>query len=398
MVGYGTVEGGLAVPRSRQIRPTTLAAVVFSLGVVVATVLVVSIDSVNSATKTDLLNPSSTKARMTQLADPGYVDWLKTLTGPVDYQTGKEYDDEFASQGMKHIGISHLLPGALPGSKTVGDMQGADFASDVVASTQQQAVDSDEINKLPEQLEKIKAKVKAEKRLVSELKKIVDAHTIPNPESIVVHVGERGPQGAKGPAGPRGPDGDQGTKGAKGRTGPPGDMGPRGVQGVQGQKGSPGPDGPPGNPVSGDASRLWLMACMAEGAHRWVLTSPPGGLPCFAGLPRPARTARGGRDRGQGGLDGRPRATGRGAARARAPSVPPRVLARLASARPSPPPFTLRRWPDRDALLGWGGAGWGGRGVRSKGRPAPRAPTAATAARATPVTSGSRAWTARTRK
>lgn len=254
-MGYGSVED-MSAPRSRQIRPTTLAAVIFSLGVVVATVLVVSMDSVSSATKTDLLNPSKTQARMTQLADPGYVDWLKTLSGPVDYQTGKEYDDEFASQGMKHIGISHLLPSALPGSKTVGDMQGADFASDVVASMQQQTVDSDEINKLPAQLEKIKAKIKAEKALVGELKKIVDAHTIPNPESIVVHVGERGPQGAKGPLGPRGPDGDQGTKGSKGPTGPPGDMGPRGVQGIQGMKGSPGPDGPPGNPVSGYAMQL----------------------------------------------------------------------------------------------------------------------------------------------
>jgi len=196
--------------------------------------------------KKELLYTS--KARMTQLADPGYVDWLKSLTGPVDYQTGKEYDDKFAAQGMNHIGISHLLPSALPGSARVGDMQGADFAADVIPSIAKQPVDSDEINKLPLQLEKIKAKIAAEKKLVTELRDIVNAHTLPNPESIVVHVGQRGPQGARGPVGPRGPDGDQGSKGTKGPTGPAGDEGPRGPQGIQGMKGSIGPPGPPGNP------------------------------------------------------------------------------------------------------------------------------------------------------
>jgi hypothetical protein len=234
-------------PPNQLFRSFSLTAAIFGLVVVVAAVLLISADSAESWSKRELLN--SPKARMTQLADPGYVDWLKSLTGPVDYQTGKEYDDKFESQGMSHIGISHLLPSALPGSARVGEMQGADFASDVVASIAKQPVDNDEINKLPEQLSKIEAKIKAEKALVKELSDIVNAHTLPNPESIVVHVGQRGPQGARGPVGPRGPDGDQGSKGSKGPTGPTGDQGRQGPQGIQGEKGSVGPPGPPGNPV-----------------------------------------------------------------------------------------------------------------------------------------------------
>ena len=259
MVSYGSVEGGGG---SRVLGPKTftITAALFALVIAVSTVLIMTADSAESLTKREMLITPS--ARMTQLADPGYVDWLKTLTGPVDYQTGKEYDDKFSSQGMNHIGISHLLPSALPGSARVGQMQGADFASDVVASVSKQPVDSDEINKLPQQLEKIKRKIKAEEKLVKELKKVVNAHTIPNPESIVVHVGQRGPPGAKGPVGPRGPDGDQGKKGAKGPTGPSGDQGPRGPQGIQGEKGSIGPPGPPGNPVRlgwlNHAEILWL--------------------------------------------------------------------------------------------------------------------------------------------
>jgi len=59
------------------------------------------------------------------LADPGYLKWLKTLNGPVDYQTGKEYDDRFDSESMPHMDITHLVPSALPGMKKVGMMQGA---------------------------------------------------------------------------------------------------------------------------------------------------------------------------------------------------------------------------------------------------------------------------------
>jgi hypothetical protein len=247
MVGYGSVEDDVTVPVKRPVQSCTMSSALFSLIAVVVIILVVTADSTESMSKKELLYTS--KARMTQLADPGYVDWLKSLTGPVDYQTGKEYDDKFAAQGMNHIGISHLLPSALPGSARVGDMQGADFAADVIPSIAKQPVDSDEINKLPLQLEKIKAKIAAEKKLVTELRDIVNAHTLPNPESIVVHVGQRGPQGARGPVGPRGPDGDQGSKGTKGPTGPAGDEGPRGPQGIQGMKGSIGPPGPPGNPV-----------------------------------------------------------------------------------------------------------------------------------------------------
>lgn len=184
-------------------------------------------------------------ARRTQLADPGYVNWLKHLKGPVDYQTGKEYDDRFDSSGMQHMDATDLVPSALPGSKRVGEMQGDDFAMDVTASMAK-PVDRDEINELPLMLKKMEKKITTEKEYVEELQKYVDDHAKPQPESLVVHVGQRGPQGAKGPRGPRGPTGDQGTKGDKGPLGPPGARGRVGVQGPQGPKGPEGPVGPKG--------------------------------------------------------------------------------------------------------------------------------------------------------
>jgi len=179
------------------------------------------------------------------LADPGYLKWLKTLNGPVDYQTGKEYDDRFDSQSMPHMDITHLVPSALPSMKKVGMMQGADFAKDLKASMAT-PVDMDEINKLPAKLQKIAAAMKREKAYVGELQEIVDAHSMPDPESIVVHVGQRGPVGAKGPRGFRGPTGNQGKKGPPGPKGPTGERGERGLQGPIGPTGAKGPIGPKG--------------------------------------------------------------------------------------------------------------------------------------------------------
>ena len=179
------------------------------------------------------------------LADPGYLKWLKTLNGPVDYQTGKEYDDRFDSQSMPHMDITHLVPSALPGMKKVGMMQGADFAKDLKASMAT-PVDMDEINKLPAKLQKIAAAMKREKSYIGELQEIVDAHSMPDPESIVVHVGQRGPVGAKGPRGFRGPTGNQGKKGPPGPKGPTGEPGQRGLQGPIGPTGAKGPVGPKG--------------------------------------------------------------------------------------------------------------------------------------------------------
>jgi hypothetical protein len=172
-------------------------------------------------------------ARTQSLADPGYVDWLKTLKGPVDYQFGKEYDDRFDSSGMPHMDATDLVPSALPGSKRVGEMDGSAFANDVTASIAT-PVDRDEINKLPLMLQGMKKKLKEEKKLVKKLSDYVNAHTLPQPESIVVHVGQRGPAGARGGPGVRGPPGDQGEKG---------DTGPRGLVGQQGKRGEQGPQG-----------------------------------------------------------------------------------------------------------------------------------------------------------
>jgi hypothetical protein len=180
-----------------------------------------------------------------ELAGAGYKGWLNTLTGPVDYQTGKENDPKFDSSGMPHADISEMVSSALPKSAKVAEMQGADFAKDIVdASTP--PVDQDEINKMPLKLVSIKAAVAKEKLLVDDLEEIVDAHSMPQPESIVVHVGQRGPKGGEGPRGVRGVNGDQGTKGNDGPVGPLGDLGKRGFQGGRGKDGALGPLGEQG--------------------------------------------------------------------------------------------------------------------------------------------------------
>ena len=129
--------------------------------------------------------------------------------------------------------------------KKVGMMQGADFAKDLTASMAT-PVDMDEINKLPKKLQKIALAMKREKEYVADLQKIVDAHSMPDPESVVVHVGQRGPVGAKGPRGFRGATGDQGTKGPPGPKGPTGERGERGNQGPIGPTGDKGAIGPQG--------------------------------------------------------------------------------------------------------------------------------------------------------
>ena len=231
----GRTPGQLQQPAARTQRSIALAVVALVAAVVLAGAAVAGY-------------AASTPV---SLADPGYMKWLKTLNGPVDYQTGKEYDDRFDSQSMPHMDITHLVPSALPGMKKVGMMQGADFAKDLSASMAT-PVDMDEINKLPAKLEKIAAAMKQEKAYVSDLQKIVDAHSMPNPESIVVHVGQRGPVGAKGPRGLRGGTGDQGTKGPVGPKGPTGEKGERGLQGpigptgIQGGLGLQGRTGFPG--------------------------------------------------------------------------------------------------------------------------------------------------------
>jgi len=180
-----------------------------------------------------------------ELAGPGYVKWLRTLTGKGDYQTGDEYDPTFDSSGMPHADISEMVHSALPKSPRVAQMQGDDFANDVVESALP-PVDQDLINGLPRKLRRIKDAIAKEKVFVGDLKDIVDAHSLPQPESIVVHVGQRGPRGAEGKRGPRGPTGDQGTKGPTGPLGPEGDVGPRGLQGERGPTGDEGPVGDQG--------------------------------------------------------------------------------------------------------------------------------------------------------
>lgn len=62
-----------------------------------------------------------------------YTDWLKTLNGPASYTgIGDETSDFGASQGNSKKGMRELVPGALPASADIAQMQGADFAGDVV--------------------------------------------------------------------------------------------------------------------------------------------------------------------------------------------------------------------------------------------------------------------------
>lgn len=236
---YGTMETGVtsALPSGRKLR--TGVILMMSLAALAA----VATFSISQTSEAVLIAPAPAKTQ--KLASPGYVKWLKTLTGPGDYQTGDEYDERFESESMPHAGISEMVPSALPRFPHIGKMTGADFAKDVTESMAA-PVDMDEINQLPKQLIKIKQRIAAEKEVVKDLKKIVDAHTLPQPESIVVHVGQRGPIGAEGPRGPRGQTGDQGTKGPTGPQGPTGERGPRGPQGPQGPKGPKGPVGPKG--------------------------------------------------------------------------------------------------------------------------------------------------------
>ncbi len=53
----------------------------------------------------------------TVLEDPGYVDWLKGLKGPVE-------------EGVGYERANALLPSALPTTRTAGNLQGVDFAAE----------------------------------------------------------------------------------------------------------------------------------------------------------------------------------------------------------------------------------------------------------------------------
>mmetsp|Transcript_24398 Transcript_24398/g.47367 ORF Transcript_24398/g.47367 Transcript_24398/m.47367 type:complete len:437 (-) Transcript_24398:41-1351(-) len=245
MPSYGTAaeaaRRGDAAP-SPVLRRRTLAVVVVAASAALLCAVHVSRTAAGASSGVAELVGA---ARTTELAGPGYVKWLKGLHGPVTYQTGKEHDDKFESSGMTHMDITDLVPSALPASERVGQMQGDDFAMDV-SSSMAAPVNRDEINQLPMKLQALVQKMKKEKKMVKELEEVVGKHSLAQPESLVVHVGQRGPAGAKGARGPRGPTGDQGTKGATGPKGPTGEKGRTGSQGPQGPVGKKGRLGPAG--------------------------------------------------------------------------------------------------------------------------------------------------------
>ena len=106
MPGYGAVPAAGTPAAGMTRRRVTVASV--GVGALAALALVAAVC---------LTALGASGVRRVALADPGYLKWLKTLNGPADYQTGKEYDDRFDSQSMPHMDSTHLVPSALPGTK-----------------------------------------------------------------------------------------------------------------------------------------------------------------------------------------------------------------------------------------------------------------------------------------
>lgn len=75
---------------------------------------------------------------------------------------------------------------------------------------------------IPDKLAQFQNTVEREKVVYDKLKAILDDNAKPAPQSLVVHVAERGPVGPHGSRGARGVPGDQGPKGPSGAPGPPG--------------------------------------------------------------------------------------------------------------------------------------------------------------------------------
>mmetsp|Transcript_38752 Transcript_38752/g.102494 ORF Transcript_38752/g.102494 Transcript_38752/m.102494 type:complete len:308 (-) Transcript_38752:68-991(-) len=177
-----------------------------------------------------------------------YKEWLNTLSGGPEWAqtfSSKENDPDWESQNMVHRDLSDLTPGALPLSAKVSGLQGADFAKEVYENNSPPDL-SNPYEDIPAKLNQFKAIVARERATYKELKAVVDAHSVPPPESVVVRVAEKGPTGPPGPRGNRGQNGDEGDAGIKGPPGPVGDEGPRGPRGIIGETGPKGFQGPEG--------------------------------------------------------------------------------------------------------------------------------------------------------
>mmetsp|Transcript_37861 Transcript_37861/g.76579 ORF Transcript_37861/g.76579 Transcript_37861/m.76579 type:complete len:304 (+) Transcript_37861:35-946(+) len=227
--GYDTFapEGSQALPPRKQQR-LVIGSLVLAL---VACAALVGV-AVRSERRTELVDPEEDVDT--------YGKWLNTLNGDV------EYDPDWESQNMHHRDLTDLTPGALPHMKKIGSLQGKDFAKDVYSPDLSKFKPDTSMDDIPAQLDAFKQKVAVERDMYQKLKKIVDDHSVPQPEAMVVKVAERGPVGPKGPRGVRGPQGDVGDVGPEGPPGPPGDVGPRGPRGPigpQGQKGFTGAEG-----------------------------------------------------------------------------------------------------------------------------------------------------------
>eukprot|EP00286_Rhodomonas_abbreviata_P026560 CAMPEP_0181311246 /NCGR_PEP_ID=MMETSP1101-20121128/13031_1 /TAXON_ID=46948 /ORGANISM="Rhodomonas abbreviata, Strain Caron Lab Isolate" /LENGTH=296 /DNA_ID=CAMNT_0023417957 /DNA_START=9 /DNA_END=902 /DNA_ORIENTATION=+ len=238
-------------------------------------------------------------AQRTELEDVDtYGDWLNTLSG------NPEYDPDWESENMKHRDLTDLTPGALPHSKKIGSLQGTDFKKDVYTPDLSKYKTDSSMDDVPRLLDEFKTKVSAEQDMYKKLKAIVDEHSKPQPEAMVVKVAERGPVGPPGPRGFRGSQGDTGDIGPAGPPGPPGDEGPRGPRGPIGPQGKKGFQGPEGK--RGFEGRVGKRG--AKGAEG---PKGPQGRPGNVGEPGAPGPQGPNGPRGEAGSDGAPGPTGK---------------------------------------------------------------------------------------
>mmetsp|Transcript_43069 Transcript_43069/g.107777 ORF Transcript_43069/g.107777 Transcript_43069/m.107777 type:complete len:297 (+) Transcript_43069:31-921(+) len=216
---YGSMEEGAPrrAPRS-SVRPAAYLAL--ALTAVVALACVAALGGGGSAAPVEEAELNT------------YRGWLGKLSGKPEYESGGGQE-------------SHLANAALPFSSKIGSLQGEDFAKDVHEPTPQ-GDPSSPWESVPKKLAVFKATVGEEEKVYEKLKKIVGLGAPPAPQSLVVHVAERGPPGPPGNRGSRGSVGKTGSAGMVGPPGPPGDKGRRGKRGPigpTGLKGFPGPEG-----------------------------------------------------------------------------------------------------------------------------------------------------------
>jgi len=216
---YGALESGAPQRRQggRAVRPAAWLALALTAVVALACVAVMGGGSAQPVEAAEMNT---------------YSNWLGKLSGKPEFDAGGGQE-------------AHLANAALPFSQKVGSMQGQDFVKDVHEPTPQGDASSP-WESVPKKLALFSKTVGEEEVVYNKLKKIVGLGAPPAPQSLVVHVAERGPMGPPGPRGSRGAVGKVGQQGVDGPPGPPGEKGRKGKRGPigpTGLKGFPGAEG-----------------------------------------------------------------------------------------------------------------------------------------------------------